>query len=114
MSAEKTPGQISWTARNMHLAAPDENPADVLASLEGSWDYMDPGMQEAEEIGAQAVLANRTPWGDVNVVTVEHYRRYAIVRSGGADGEVVKVIGYRLGSGISCYDSVAEWEAANT
>lgn len=58
MSADRTPGRVSWTARNMALAAPDENPADVLASLDAAWEYMDPGMQEAEEIGAQAVIAH--------------------------------------------------------
>ena len=112
MGTEKTPGRISWTARNMALAGPGENPADTLARLDAAWDFLTPGQQEAEEAGARAVLDNRTPWGDANVVTIEQYHQHAVVRSGGADGEVVKVIAYDCG-GLSYYDSVAEWEAAN-
>ncbi len=57
MTAEKTAGQISWTARNMFLAGPGDQPGDVLAELDGTWDYLSPEEREAEEAGAQAVLA---------------------------------------------------------
>lgn len=66
---EKTPGQVSWTARNMALAGPSDQPGDVAAELGHAWDYLDPGQQEAEEAGAQAVLDNRSPWGDADAVS---------------------------------------------
>lgn len=110
MTAEKTPGQVSWTARNMALAGPAENPADALARLDAAWDYLTPGQQEAEEAGAQAVLDNRTPWGDANMVSVAMHPWYAVVSTG--DGEVIKVIGYGE-TRLAYYDSLAEWEAAN-
>ena len=56
MTAEKTPGQVSWTARNMALAGPGDQPGDVLAELDGAWDYLSPEEREAEEAGAKAVL----------------------------------------------------------
>jgi hypothetical protein len=40
---------------------------------------------------------------------IDEHRWYAVIRHG---GKVVRVIGYRGDSGISCYGSVAEWEAA--
>jgi hypothetical protein len=59
MSEEKTPGQVSWTARNMALAGPGDQPGDVLAELGHAWGYLNPEAREAEEVGAQAVLDNR-------------------------------------------------------
>ena len=56
MTAEKTPGQVSWTARNMALAGPGDQPGDVLAELDGAWDCLDPEEREAEEAGAQAAI----------------------------------------------------------
>ena len=108
-----TPGQVSWTARNTALAEPGTSPGDALAALGDAWGYLAPREQEAEEIGAQAVLDSRTPWGDANVVSVEMNPWYAVVRSGGPDGDVVKVIGYG-DTRLRYYDSVEEWERANT
>lgn len=51
---------------------------------------------------------------DLHPITIEQHRWYAVVRDGGENGEVVKVIGYRGDSGISYHDSVAEWEAASS
>lgn len=118
MSDEKTPGQAGYEARQVakgrRMGADDSTPdSEILAVIALGWDELPAGMQADEEAGAQAVLDNRTPWGDVNVVTTEQYHRYAVVRSGGADGYVVKVIGYDCG-GLSYYDSVAEREAADT
>jgi hypothetical protein len=45
------------------------------------------------------------------VVTVEQYSFHAVVRSGGAGGDEVKVIGWGK-SGLRYYDSVAEWQRA--
>lgn len=112
MSTEKTPGQVSWTARNMALAGPGDQPGDLAAELGHTWDYLDPGQQEAEEVGAQAVLDSRTPWGDANVVVIQMGPRCAVVRSGGPDGDVVKVISYG-GTGLAYYDSVEEWQRAS-
>lgn len=112
MTAEKTPGQVSWTARNMALAGPAENPADTLARLDAAWDYLTPGQQEAEEAGAQAVLDNRTPWGDADITVIAAHPRFAVVQAGGPDGEVVKVIAWG-GAGLSYYDSLEEWKRAN-
>lgn len=71
------------------------------------------GSSGAWNAAAQAVLDNRTPWGDVNVVLIEQHRWYAVVRNGGPEGDVAKVIG-NSDDGLCYYDSVAEWEAANT
>jgi hypothetical protein len=40
----------------MALAGPGKNPADALAELGSSWDYLTPGQQEAEETGARAAI----------------------------------------------------------
>lgn len=111
MSEEKTPGQVSWTARNMALAGPGEQPGDVLAELGHVWDHLYPDQREAEEIGAQAALDNRTPWGDVNITVIATGPRCAVVSSG-PDGDVVKVIAYG-DTGLAYYDSVEEWQRAN-
>jgi hypothetical protein len=39
----------------MALAGPGDQPGDVLAELDGTWDYLSPGERDAEEAGAQAV-----------------------------------------------------------
>jgi hypothetical protein len=70
------------------------------------------GNDEGWEAAAQAVLDARTPWGDANVVGIEMHPLYAIVRSGGPDSEVVKVIGYG-DAGLRYYDSLEEGEQAN-
>jgi hypothetical protein len=113
METEKTPGQVSWAARNTALYAdPEISPGDALAALDDVWGYLTPGEQEAEEAGAQAVLENRTPWGDADAVSLTMWPKAATVRSGGPDGPVVKVIGVRDGE-LAYYNSIAEWEAAN-
>lgn len=118
MNEEKTPGQAGYEARQVAKgrrmgAGGDETDAQILAVIGLGWDELPAGMQADEEAGAQSVLDNRTPWGDVNVVMIEEHRWYAVVRNGGPDGDVVKVIGYRGDSGISYHDSVADWEAAS-
>jgi hypothetical protein len=117
VTAEKTPGRAAYEARQVAKgrrmgARDDETDAQILAVIGLGWDELPAGMQADEEAGAQAVLDNRTPWGDANVVTVEQYSFHAVVRSGGADGDEVKVIGWGK-SGLRYYDSVAEWQRAS-
>jgi hypothetical protein len=117
MSEEKTPGQVAYEARQAakgrRMGADDSTPdSEIVAVIGLGWDELPIGMQADEEAGAQAVLDNRSPWGDANVVTVEQHRWYAVIRSGGAYGEVVKVIG-NSDDGLCYYDSVDEWEQAN-
>lgn len=50
--SEKTPGQLSWIARNAALAGPGDT-----ADLAGTWDYLDPEQRDAEEAGADAARA---------------------------------------------------------
>lgn len=114
----QTPGQVAYgacrAAKGRRMGADNDTPdSEIVAVIGLGWGELPAGMQADEEAGAQAVLDSRTPWGDANVVSIEQHRWYAIVRSGGPDGDVVKVIDYRGDSGISCYDSLAEWEAAN-
>lgn len=117
MSEEKTPGQAAYEARQVAKgrrmgAAGDETDAQILAVIALGWEELPAGMQADEEAGAQAVLDNRTPCGDVDITVMQMGARVAVVRSGGPDGDVVKVIGYG-DTGLAYYDSVEEWQAAN-
>lgn len=115
MSEEKTPGQVAYEAMHAsRIKRGGNTPGDSFTP----WDELDETWhgevrREDFDAAAQAVLGSRTPWGDVNVVTIEEHRWYAVVRNGGPDGDVIKVIGYRGDSGISYHDSVADWEAAS-
>jgi hypothetical protein len=116
VSTEKTPGRAGYEARQVAKgrrmgARDDETDAQILAVIGLAWDELPAGMQADEEAGAQAVLDNRTPWGDVNVVVIAMGPRCAVV-SDGPDGDVVKVIAYG-DTGLAYYDSVEEWQAAN-
>jgi len=99
-----TPGAMSPPARAARAAFLSHPGGNRLGNDEG-W-----------EAAAQAVLDSRTPWGDANAVSIETYPWHAVVRSGGPDGEVVKVIAWDTGTGegLTYYDSLAEWEAADT
>lgn len=117
MTAEKTPGRAGYEARQVakgrRMGADDSTPdSEVLAVIALAWDELPAGMRADEEAGAQAVLDNRTAWGDVNVVSTEQHRWHAVIRSGGADGRVVKVISYG-NTGLAYHDSVEEWQRAN-
>lgn len=102
---EKIPGQVfrealheRWSARGQCI--------DTRA-----WDELPQADQDDLEAAAQAVLDNRTPWGDVNVVSIETYPCFAVVRSGAEaeDDDVVKVIVWG-DTGLTYYDSLAEWQ----
>jgi hypothetical protein len=109
-----TPGQVAYEAgiAAMTAAAPERYRVTDFSA----WEELTAAERDFEEVKAQAVLDSRTPWGDVNAVSIEMYPRFAVVRSGGPDGEVVKVIAWdtRAGEGLTYYDSLAEWEAADT
>jgi hypothetical protein len=112
-----TPGQVAYEARQVtkgrRMGADDGTPdSEILSVIALGWDELPPGMQADEEAGAQAVLDNRTPWGDVDIVVIAMGPRCAVVRSGGPDGDVVKVISYG-DARLAYYDSVEEWQAAN-
>lgn len=111
-----THGQVSYEARQAakgrRMGADDDTPdSEIVAIIGLGWDELPAGMQADEEAGAQAVLDNRTPWGDVDAVSVEQHRWHAVIRSGAADGPVVKVIG-NSDDGLCYYDSVEAWERA--
>jgi hypothetical protein len=106
VTADKTPGQVAYEARQAARGR-----RKLAGDTGRGWGELSPGHQADEEAGAQAVLDSRTPWGDVNAVTVEQYSFHAVVRSGGAGGDEVKVIGWGK-SGLRYYDSVAEWQRA--
>ena len=107
MTAEKTPGQVAYEARQAARGR-----RKLAGDTSRGWGQLSPGHQADEEAGAQAVLDNRTVWGDVNAVGIEMYPRFAVVRSGTEDNEVVKVITYG-DTGLVYYDSLEEWKAAN-
>jgi hypothetical protein len=117
VSEEKTPGRAAYEARQAakgrRMGADDATPdSEIVAIIGLGWDELPVGMQADEEAGAQAVLDNRTPWGDVNVVVIAMGPRWAVVRSGPEDDDVVKVIAHG-GTGLVYYDSLEEWKRAN-
>lgn len=78
------------------LAKPDDVAASIL-----------------EEIGQQPALDSRTPWGDADTVLMQMTGKFAIVRTGTSDDDVVKVIAHGP-AGLVYYDSVDEWKAAES
>jgi hypothetical protein len=107
VTAEKTPGQVAYEARQAARGR-----RKLAGDTSRGWGELSPGHQADEEAGAQAVLDARTPWGDVNVVVIAMGPRWAVVRSGPEDGDVVKVIAHG-GTGLVYYDSLEEWKRAN-
>jgi hypothetical protein len=102
-----TPGY--WVTRSALTTALH---ALQLVKASGDPDLAAMAAETLAKVGA--ALAD-DPWGAGNVTSFEMHERYAVVRNGGQDGEVLKVIAWnsRSGEGLSYFDSLAEWEAAD-
>jgi hypothetical protein len=109
VSTEKTPGQVAYEAGIAAMAA--AAPERYRVTDFSAWEELTAAERDFEEVKAQAVLDSRTPWGDANAVSVEMHPLYAVVRSGAADGEVVKVISHGE-DGLRYYGSLEEGERA--
>lgn len=104
MSEKKTPAQAAYEA-----AAKWDTELDEPPMLLKPWGQLNEKDRDCWQRVADAVVAVAVP----KTVTVDMHRWYAILRLGGVDGRVMAVLA-ATSDGIASYDSVAEWEAANT